>query len=65
MLPQFFGLELVGFSPSEVLIELDREAKRKSLIAPDGFTLVNKNFMTVSRAKETLKKSSPGKTQCR
>ena len=56
MLPQLFGLELVGFSPSEVLIELDREVKKKvSLIAPDGFTLVKKNFMTVQGPKKILK----------
>ena len=48
MLPQFFGLELVGFSPPEVFIELDREVKKKVYInAPDGFTLVNQSFMTI------------------
>ena len=47
MLPQIFGLELVGFSPSEVLIELDREVKKKiSLVAPDGYT-VEKQFITI------------------
>ena len=55
MLPQFYGLELVGYSPSEVSVELDKTIiKSIKVVAPDGFTLDKPRLIRVSGPKKVI-----------